>query len=120
MKWYKYVLSKYATFTGRASRKEYWMFVLFQFIMSFVIGIVAYLANFQYLPEIYMLATLLPSLAVSVRRLHDTNRSGWLLFLSLIPIVCLVLLYFYCLPGTENENQYGEVPRYDDMIDNLV
>ena len=91
MDWYFDVLKKYATFSGRARRKEYWMFLLFHSIM--IIGLV-FLELFL-LPEseggvvasLYLLGTFLPYLAVSVRRLHDTNWSGLWLFISLVPIV---------------------------------
>jgi len=89
MEWYVGVLKKYVVFTGRARRKEYWMFVLFNIIVIIAIVIVEIFADIQFglLSWIYFAAVFLPNLAVSVRRLHDTNRSGWFIILYLIPLI---------------------------------
>ncbi|OBX47863.1 DUF805 domain-containing protein [Haemophilus haemolyticus] len=124
MNWYLEVLKKYATFSGRARRKEYWMFTLFQFIAMFILFILeAAIGLSGELSGVYWLATILPSLAVSVRRLHDTGRSGWWLLISIIPIVgAIVLIIFMCtdsqtgnaLDNTTGRNQYGENPKLTD------
>jgi len=117
MNWYVEVLKKYAVFSGRARRKEYWMFVLFNIIISFVIGFVegmVGLARDGYGPisGLYMLAILLPSIAVGIRRLHDTGRSGWWLLIMLIPIIGpLVLLFFFVGDSQPGTNQYGPNPK---------
>jgi uncharacterized membrane protein YhaH (DUF805 family) len=113
MEWYLKVLKNYVGFQGRASRKEYWMFVLFNVIVAIVLAIVDSLANLHsLLGGLYSLAILLPSLAVGVRRLHDTGRSGWWLFISLIPLIgSIILLVFMCLDSQENDNQYGPNPK---------
>lgn len=92
MHYYLEVLKKYAVFKGQASPKEFWMFVLFNLIFGFVLVIieVEVLSGEGVLSQIYSLAMLIPYIAVSVRRLHDTNRSGWLLLISLIPFVVLL------------------------------
>ena len=91
MYWYFEVLKKYAVFTGRAGRKEYWMFVLFNLIIMIVLAIIEGLAGSPgVIGGLYGLAVLLPSIAVSVRRLHDTNRSGWWVFISLVPVVGVI------------------------------
>ena len=101
------VLKKYAVFAGRARRKEYWMFVLFNTIIVFVLGLIegvmgiAPEADDSILALIYQFAILLPSLAVGVRRMHDTDHSGWWL---LLPIVNLV---FACSDGTRGDNKFG-------------
>ncbi len=113
MNWYLEVLKKYAVFHGRAQRKEYWMFLLFNIIVSLVLTVIETLVDIQsILSGIYSLAVLLPGLAVSVRRLHDTNRSGWWLLISLIPILgAIVLIVFMAQDGHPDENQYGFNPK---------
>lgn len=121
MEWYRLVLSKYADFNGRARRKEFWMFVLFNFIFSTVavildnaLGITFGLMEVGYGPiyTIYVLAVLIPSLAVTARRLHDTGKSGWLMLLALIPIVGgIIVLVFTILEGNAGANQYGPDPK---------
>jgi uncharacterized membrane protein YhaH (DUF805 family) len=102
--------SKYVDFQGRAVRPEYWWWVLFIVIIVVVLQILAGIVGtlFSVLVGLFYLATLLPGLAVSVRRLHDTDRSGWWLLLAFIPIVGgLVLLYFMVQPGTQGPNRFG-------------
>jgi len=119
LSWYLEVLKKYAVFDGRSRRSEYWYFVLFNFLISTALtlvdlGIGAYnkKANVGLLSTIYGLAILIPSIAVGIRRLHDTNRSGWWLLIALIPIVgTIVLIYFLVLDSDAGENQYGANPK---------
>jgi len=113
MNWYIEVLKKYAVFTGRARRTEYWMFVLFNFIISIVLGYLARLAGgSNIIGSIYSLAVLIPSIAVAVRRLHDTNRTGWWLLLLFIPIVgAIIIIVFMALDSDDGTNQYGENPK---------
>jgi uncharacterized membrane protein YhaH (DUF805 family) len=113
MNWYLQVLRKYVDFTGRARRTEYWMFFLFNLIISFALGIVeALFGGPGILGAIYGLAVLLPSLAVSVRRLHDTGRSGWWLLIGLVPLVGLVvLLVFAVQEGQPGDNAFGPNPK---------
>ena len=95
----KTCLSKYATFSGRASRSEYWYFALFTFLLG-LIPILGYVAG---------LAFLIPDLAVAVRRLHDIGKSGWWYLICLVPLVgAIVLLIFFCQPGQPGANEYGE------------
>lgn len=103
------VFSKYADFNGRARRSEFWWFVLFNIIASGVADILsrAILGN-DALSGLYSLAVLIPSLAVSVRRLHDIDRSGWWLFLGLLPLIgAIVLIVWYAKPGTPGGNSFG-------------
>ncbi|MFD5494605.1 DUF805 domain-containing protein [Streptomyces sp. NPDC001812] len=112
MNWYIEVLKKYAVFNGRARRKEYWMFTLFSVIVSIVLTAVDAAIGIQVLQPIYAIAVLLPTLAVTVRRLHDTNRSGWWIFIALIPLVgFIVMLVFLATEGTPGENKYGANPK---------
>ena len=114
MNWYLDVLkNKYALFSGRARRMEYWMFTLFNVIISFALGFIeGILGGPGILGLIYGLAVLIPGIAVTIRRLHDTDRSGWWLLIIFVPIIgALVLLVFMILEGTPGENQYGPNPK---------
>jgi len=143
MQWYlKVVRDNYANFKGRASRQEFWMFGLFNFIFLMATALIIYLAlmamgvvpftinpvmawsyfqdamwtsNFPFLykaifsiDDIYILAVLIPSIAVTVRRLHDVGKSGWFLLIIFIPLVGAIWLFIlYCTRGNEGENSYG-------------
>ncbi|WP_299529486.1 DUF805 domain-containing protein [uncultured Streptomyces sp.] len=113
MNWYLDVLKNYAGFSGRARRKEFWMFVLFNFIIAVVLQIIGSLIDSQIPYFIYVIAVLVPSLAVTVRRLHDTGRSGWWFFISFIPLVGgIILLVFTASEGKPEANEYGPNPKF--------
>lgn len=140
MKWYLMTLKNYANFSGRARRKEYWMSTLVEgiiigvmlaFITSSLFSLSVSMLNDQpvdtrqlailtisyVMLALYSLATFLPRLAVIVRRLHDTDRSGWCIFVSLIPLVgVFILLYFLCQNGTVGNNQYGQDPKTGERL----
>lgn len=97
----KSCFSKYATFSGRARRSEYWWFVLLNLILSFI----------PIVNIIWGLIVFIPGIAVCVRRLHDTGRSGWWLLLAFVPLVNLVVIYFYICDSQPGVNQYGENPK---------
>ena len=108
MNWYLKVISQYADFSGRARRKEYWMFFLFNMIFAYGLQILAFAAEVPALlfaAVIYTFAVLIPSLAVGVRRMHDVGKSGWYI---LIPIYSFVLAV---TEGEQGENQYGKDPK---------
>lgn len=105
MNWYLKVLKQYVEFNGRARRKEYWMFALFNTLISILLGAIAPALEFNYLSTVYSLVILLPSLSVGVRRMHDVGKSGWFL---LIPIYSLILA---CTNGDEGSNEYGPDPK---------
>ena len=112
MNWYLEVLKKYAVFSGRARRKEYWYFVLFNFIIVIILSIIDQAINSAILSTIYSLAVLIPGIAVTVRRLHDKNRTGWWILIGLIPIIgFIVLLIFMVQDSQKGENQYGPNPK---------
>ncbi|KIA80956.1 membrane protein [Chromobacterium piscinae] len=115
MHWYFSVLSKYAVFSGRARRQEYWCFALTNLIISLMLLVIQHRvlgSQSQWLTNIYSLALLLPSLAVSMRRLHDIGRSGWWMWIMFIPVVgVLILLVFHCQDSQAGSNQYGPSPK---------
>jgi uncharacterized membrane protein YhaH (DUF805 family) len=119
MNWYLTVLKKYAVFGGRARRSEYWFFALFNVIISIVLvvidgltGLLSPTGGLGLLSGIYSLAVLIPSLAVGVRRLHDTGKSAWWLLIALVPLVgAIVLIVFMCLDSNPGQNQYGPNPK---------
>lgn len=106
MRYYLKALQNYAVFTGRASRREYWYFALFNLLISFVVGFICGLLRVEALGNVYSLAVLAPGIAVGVRRMHDVDKSGWYL---LIPFYNLALAL---TEGDSGDNQYGSAP-YD-------
>ncbi len=119
MNWYLQALKKYTVFTGRARRKEYWFFVLFNIIVSAALSVVDYFTGTYsasygtgLLGGLYALAVLLPAIAVTIRRLHDTGRSGWWILIALIPVIGgIVLLVFMVLDSQPGDNAYGPSPK---------
>ena len=119
MSWFLAVLRQYATFSGRARRKEYWMYKLvYLAIFLFLMLVDAFTGTYDMgdqiglLGGIFLLGTLVPDIAVAVRRLHDSGRSGWWLLIGFIPLVGMVVL-LYCLiqDGDEGDNDYGRDPK---------
>jgi len=125
MNWYLKVLKEnYANFDGRARRKEYWMYTLFNLLIFIGLAIVAVIflsmelnglgAVIYGLALVYSLATLIPGLAVAVRRLHDTGKSGWMILIGIIPLIGGIwLLILYCTEGDSGDNQYGSDPKLE-------
>lgn len=115
MEYFLHVLRNYAVFNGRARRKEYWMFVLFNILFSIAAGIADYSlfgSGSGAISGLYSLAVLIPSLAVGVRRLHDVGKSGWFTLIIFIPLVGAIwLLVLYCTEGTDGSNEYGLNPK---------
>lgn len=140
MSWYLEVLKKYAVFTGRARRKEFWYFALFNFLAGIALGVIEGLLGLfpesrqSILVMLYNLAVLLPSLGVTVRRLHDTGRSGWWMLITFVPLILvipvlilappvlllialvlfvgsLVLLVFTVQDSDPGQNEYGANPK---------
>ena len=125
--WYLAVLRKYAVFTGRARRKEYWMFFLVNLVISVVLGIFGIAAGLGIfggmvgraidgavtgITWFYSLAILIPGIAVGVRRLHDTGRSGWWILIALVPVIgAIILIIFYVENGNPGHNKYGANPK---------
>ena len=109
---YVEVLQKYAVFDGRAKRSEYWLFTLVQIIIFTVLAALSSVVGEWFLGVyfLYFLATLLPSLAVTVRRLHDTGRSGWWILIGLVPLIGAIILIIFMVMESANDNEYGPRP----------
>lgn len=123
MNWYLTAMRNYANFDGRARRKEYWVFVILNFVFSLialifdgVLGLEKFSPDFSPLYSLYWAATLVPTLSVTVRRLHDTGRSGWYLLIGFIPLIgSLWLLVLTVMDGDRFTNQYGPDPKEAEL-----
>ncbi len=112
MKWYIDVIKKYAVFTGRARRTEYWMYTLFYVIGYAVLALVEGMLGFPgVVSSLYSLGLLLPSIGVGIRRLHDIDRTGWWMLLGLTCIGTVVLIFFFVQDSTPGDNKYGPNPK---------
>lgn len=128
MKWYLKVLNQYADFEGRARRKEYWLFALLNIVFGFVTGVIDLMLGTDMawyglgvVNTVYAMAVFVPALAVTVRRLHDTNRSGWMLLIAFIPFIGpLWLLILMAIEGNPVANQYGPNPKDFTTPDNYL
>lgn len=108
----KTVFAKYAVFSGRARRSEFWWFFLFYVIVDIVVQIIDVAAKTSIIGLLLALVFLLPSLGVDVRRLHDIGKSGWWILIGLIPIVgAIILIVWACQDSQPGANQYGESPK---------
>lgn len=123
MNWYLGVLKKYAVFKGRAQRKEFWFFVLFHILAIVVLVFLEDFLNIApdteglVLAEIYNFAVIIPIIAVTIRRLHDTGRRGWWILINFVPAVGgLILLALLAQDGEAGENDYGANPKQDDLV----
>lgn len=134
MEWMLLPLKRYADFSGRSRRKEYWMFFLFNLGVALVLNIVlggAILSGDEggaamggagvIVILLYVLLTFIPGLAVTVRRFHDQDKSGWMVLLALVPLVgSVILIVFMCLEGTRGANRFGPDPKADDAMQALA
>ncbi len=133
MEWMLMPLKRYADFSGRSRRKEYWMFALLQLIIIFAIAIIGGILG-AFSPDasggmsfggglmfglfgLYALAIIVPSIAVQVRRFHDQDKSGWFVLLGFIPYIGgIIVLVFMCLDGTKGKNRFGDDPKMSDNV----
>jgi uncharacterized membrane protein YhaH (DUF805 family) len=121
MNWWLTAIKKYADFSGRARRTEYWMFVLFNVIFAIVaivldnfLGTASEEVGYGLFYGLFSLAIILPTWAVTVRRLHDVGKSGWWIFISLIPLIGGIWLFVLTLTDSDSgDNQYGPNPKMD-------
>ncbi|MEM7380066.1 MAG: DUF805 domain-containing protein [Bacteroidota bacterium] len=123
MEWYLKVWRLAFDFSGRARRTEYWMFVLFNFIFLIMAAMLDLMLSllldmqFQIIAPLYYLASIFPALAVLVRRLHDTNRSGWNILWQAIPLVGGIIVFVYLVEeGHRSDNKYGENPKKNESL----
>lgn len=108
---YKQAMRNYALFEGRSARREFWFYILSVFLISAVAGVLDALVGLGLFTAIVTLVHFVPSCAVAVRRLHDTDKSGWWLLLMLLPVIGhIILLVFYCTGGTKGPNRFGYDP----------
>ncbi len=123
MSYFVYCLRHYADFTGRARRREFWMFALFNALIGLILSFAPWRMPLGYssvgvLSTLWYLFTLLPGLAVGVRRLHDTAKGGGWLFLALLPFIgAIVLIVFWVSEGLPGDNRFGENPKEREMRD---
>lgn len=118
--YFKLALSKYAQFTGRSRRSEYWYFFLVNILISYgltILGAVTEIGIFGILGGLASLALLIPGIAVAVRRMHDVGRSGWWLLIGLIPLAGLVVLYWAVSDSQPGANQWGPNPKTGETAD---
>lgn len=114
MSYFKDALYKYAVFSGRTGRRAFWMYILWIVIIGLICGIAdAVIFNGKMIfMAVFDLAVLIPTIAISVRRLHDRGHSGWWYLLSFIPLIgSIILLIQYAMPGQEGSNIYGDAPN---------
>ncbi len=121
MKWYLKCLKQYFDFSGRARRKEYWLFCLFNMIFAIILEIIDTVTGLTFsvgivelgiLGVIYSLLLFIPGLAVGVRRLHDIGKSGWFYLIGLIPLVgAIIVLIWFCKEGEHKTNKWGPDPK---------
>jgi len=125
------IKNKYSDFSGRARRSEYWYFTLFNLLVILGLGLVAgvlsasgnrILSAIGFLPYVgYALAMIIPSLAVAVRRLHDTDKSGWFYLIAFVPFIGgIILIVFFCIEGTPGTNKWGRNPKEVGLNDGNV
>lgn len=124
IEYYLDAFRNYANFEGRSRRSEYWYFVLFNIVVTLLLASTAiflpdYIAFFLY--PVYVLAAIIPNLALVVRRLHDTNRSGWSLLFTLIPLAGAIIIFVFMIEeGTHGPNQYGPDPKMVPEEDSYI
>lgn len=110
MEYFIGAFKKYADFTGRASVKEYWMFILFYIIFFVILLVIDSLIGTAILSLIFSVVLILPSISITARRLHDTSRSGWWQLISLIPLLGAIVLIVFLVQGSHDQNKYGAAP----------
>ncbi|WP_237066774.1 DUF805 domain-containing protein [Microbulbifer guangxiensis] len=112
MEYFLDALNRYADFTGRARRKEYWMFVLVYFVLYIGFSIVDAIFGTLLFTSLYALALLIPNISITARRLHDIGKSGWWQLLALIPVIGGIVLIVFLVMDSEEENQWGVSPKF--------
>ncbi|MDP0561800.1 MAG: DUF805 domain-containing protein [Candidatus Endonucleobacter sp. (ex Gigantidas childressi)] len=110
MKYFLGAFIKCIDFSGRASRTEYWMFILFAGIVGITLGVIDYSSGTSILSSVFNLAIVLPAISILTRRLHDTGRTGWWQLIAFIPLIGGIILLIFAVQGSHDENSYGPNP----------
>lgn len=111
MEYFMGAFKKFADFSGRARRKEYWMFILFYMIFYFLLTFIDSLTGTIIFTSLFSLASLIPSISLAARRLHDTGRTGWWQLIAFIPLIGLIILIVFLAQDSHGENTYGPNPK---------
>ncbi|WP_076414583.1 DUF805 domain-containing protein [Shewanella sp. UCD-KL12] len=111
MEYFIGALKKYADFTGRARRKEFWMYILFYMIFYVLAAVIDGILGTMIFSLILALGLFIPSIAISARRLHDTGRSGWWQLIGLVPLIGAIVLLIFYIQDSIGENEYGSNPK---------
>ena len=111
MEWMILPLKRYAEFSGRSRRKEYWMFILFYMLFYIVLSVIDSVIGSLLLSSLYSLVLLIPSISIAARRLHDTGRSGWWQLIAIIPLIGIIVLLVFLVQDSHDENEYGVSPK---------
>ncbi len=105
-------LKQYADFTGRARRKEYWMFILIYMIINIILAVL----GLEAISMIVGLVLLIPSISIATRRLHDTGRTGWWQLIVLVPLIGIIVLIVFLIQDSHDANDYGENPKLNEQM----
>lgn len=111
MEYFTDALKKYIDFTGRATRKQYWMFVLFYLIFYIVCVVVDSVLGTFFITAIFSLGLIVPSISIAARRLHDTSRTGWWQLIALVPLLGVIILIVFLVQDSHPDNQFGPNPK---------
>ena len=111
MEYFIDAFKRYADFTGRAKRQEYWMFILFYLIFYLMLSVIDAVIGTPVLSSLYSLALFVPTISIAARRLHDTSRSGWWQLIALIPIIGAIVLIVFLAQDSHEDNEYGPNPK---------
>ncbi|VAW75333.1 Integral membrane protein [hydrothermal vent metagenome] len=110
MEYFLDAFKRYADFSGRATRQQYWMFILFYFIGYIVLAVIDGVLGTFVLAILYSLVLLVPSISIAARRLHDTGRTGWWQLISLIPLIGIIVMIVFLVQDSQEDNEYGPKP----------
>ncbi|MCF8070142.1 MAG: DUF805 domain-containing protein [Desulfobacterales bacterium] len=111
MNYFTDALKKYADFNGRATRTQFWMFVLFYFIFCIIAAVIDSIIGASIFSIILMLGLIVPSISITARRLHDISKSGWWQLVALVPVIGSIVLIIFCVMDSHPQNQYGPNPK---------
>lgn len=111
MEYFINAFKQYADFTGRASRQDYWMFIVFYMIFLVLLGVLGAMLGTSLLTTLFSLVILVPSISITARRLHDIGRSGWWQLIGLLPLIGLIVMIIFLVQASDEDNEYGPGPQ---------